>query len=152
MAAGNDACLVVTREFDAPRALLYRAWTQPEHAAQWWGPQEFTTVSCRMNATPGGEYRLAMRGPDGIVRTKRGVYREVTPERIVFTYAWEDDAGHPGHEMLVTITLEEIGARTRMTLRQTGFESIPSRDSHHTGWTSCMERFSAWLAGFREGG
>jgi uncharacterized protein YndB with AHSA1/START domain len=54
---------------------------------------------------------------------QRGVYREVTPDRIVFSYAWEDANGNPGHEMHVTITLEEIGTRTRMTLRQTGFES-----------------------------
>jgi uncharacterized protein YndB with AHSA1/START domain len=143
--AGSDLELVLTHEFDAPRALVFRAWTQQQHAAQWWGPQGFTTVSCRMDARPGGAYRLAMRGPDGVVRTKRGVYREVTPDRIVFSYAWEDADGNPGHEMRVTITLEEIGTRTRMTLHQTGFEAIPERDSHRSGWTSCMRRLAEFL-------
>jgi uncharacterized protein YndB with AHSA1/START domain len=146
VAAGSDIELVLTHEFDAPRALVVRAWTQPQHAARWWGPQGFTTVSCRMDARPGGAYRLAMRGPDGVVRTKRGVYREVTPDRIVFSYAWEDADGNPGHEMEVMITLEEIGTRTRMTLRQTGFEAIPERESHRSGWTSCMPRLAEYLA------
>lgn len=146
MAAGTDLELVLTHDFDAPRALVFRAWTQPQHAARWWGPQGFTTVSCRMDARPGGAYRLAMRGADGVVRTKRGVYREVTPDRIAFSYAWEDADGNLGHEMQVTITLEEIGTRTRMTLRQTGFEAIPEREGHRSGWTSCIERFAEFLA------
>lgn len=99
-----------------------------------------------MDARPGGAYRLVMRGPDGVVRTKCGVYREVTPDRIVFSYAWEDADGKPGHEMQVTITLEDIGTRTRMTLRQTGFAAISERDSHRAGWTSCTQRFAEYLA------
>ena len=146
MAAGSDPELVLTHEFDAPRALVFRAWTEPAHASRWWGPQGFTTVSCRMDARAGGAYRLAMRGPDGVVHTKRGVYREVTPDRIAFSYAWEDADGNPGHEMQVTITLEEIGRRTRLTLRQTGFAAVPERDSHRSGWASCMQRFAAFLA------
>ena len=146
MAASSDLELVLTREFDAPRALVFRVWTDPQHAARWWGPQGFTTVSCRMDARPGGAYRMAMRGPDGVVRTRRGVYREVTPARIQFSYAWEDADGNPGHEMQVTITLEEIGTRTRLTLRQTGFAAIPERDSHRSGWTSCMQRLAEFLA------
>ena len=146
MTASNDLGLVLTHEFDAPRTLVFRAWTDPRHASRWWGPQGFTTVSCRMDARPGGAYRLAMRGPDGAVHTKRGVYREVTPDRIAFSYAWEDADGNPGHEMQVTITLEEIGMRTRLTLRQTGFAAVPERDSHRSGWASCMQRFAAFLA------
>jgi uncharacterized protein YndB with AHSA1/START domain len=145
VADGSDRELVLTHEFDAPRALVFRAWTQQQHAAQWWGPQGFVTVSCQMDARPGGAYRLAMRGPDGVVRTKRGVYREVTPDRIVFSYAWEDAEGNPGHEMQVTVTLEEIGTRTRMTLHQTGFADTPERDGHRDGWTSCMQRFAEFL-------
>lgn len=146
MAVGSDLELVLTREFDAPRALVFRVWTEPRHASRWWGPQGFTTVSCRMDARPGGAYRMAMRGPDGVVRTRRGIYREVTPARIVFSYAWEDADGNPGHEMQVTITLEEIGTRTRLTLRQTGFAAIPERDSHRSGWTSCLQRLAEFLA------
>jgi uncharacterized protein YndB with AHSA1/START domain len=138
--------LVVSRLIDAPRELVFKAWTQQEHAARWWGPQGFSTVSCRMDARPGGTYRLAMRGPDGIVRTKRGVYREVaTPERLVFTYAWEDANGNPGLEMRVTVTFEAQGGQTLLTLHQTGFEDISERDSHRGGWTSCLERFAGYM-------
>ena len=138
--------LVVSRLIDAPRALVFKAWTQQEHAARWWGPQGFTTVSCRLDASLGGSYRHAMRGPDGAVYTRCGVYREVAePERLVFTYAWEDASGNLGHEMLVTVTFEAQGERTLLTLRQTGFESVPARDSHRSGWTSCLERFAEYM-------
>jgi uncharacterized protein YndB with AHSA1/START domain len=135
--------LEVARLIDAPRPLVFQAWTRPEHAARWWGPQGFIVESCRLDATVGGSYRVAMRGPDGTVRTKRGVYREVVvPERLVFTYAWEGANGDPGHEMRVTVTFEAQGERTLLTLRQTGFENVPERDSHRGGWTSCLERFA----------
>jgi uncharacterized protein YndB with AHSA1/START domain len=138
--------LVVSRLIDAPPALVFRAWTQQEHAARWWGPKGFIVESCRMDAIPGGTYRVAMRGPDGILRTKRGVYREVVaPQRVVFTYAWEDADGNPGHEMLVIVTFEPQGPQTLLTLRHTGFEDVPERDSHHSGWTSCVERFAEYM-------
>lgn len=141
-----DLELVVTRVFDAPPTLVFRAWTQAEHAAQWWGPQGFTTVSCRLDARPGGAFRVVMRSPEGTTYTKCGVYRDVTaPERLVFTYAWEDANGDPGREMLVTVTFEAVGQRTRLTLHQTGFEAVTARDGHRSGWTSCMERFATWL-------
>jgi uncharacterized protein YndB with AHSA1/START domain len=139
--------LVVSRLIDAPRTMVFKAWTQQEHAARWWGPLGFTIESCRMDATPGGAYRVAMRGPDGIPRTKRGVYREIVePERLTFTYAWEDADGNPGHEMHITVTFEEQGQHTLLTLRQTGFEDIAERDSHRSGWTGCLERFAEYMA------
>ena len=138
--------LVVSRLIDAPRALVFKAWTQQEHAARWWGPRGFTVESCRLDATQGGTYRVAMRSPDGTVRTKRGVYQEVVaPERLVFTYAWEDADGNPGHTMHITVTFEARGEQTLLTLRQTGFEDIPERDGHRSGWTSCFERFADYM-------
>lgn len=138
--------LVVTRLIDAPRALVFKAWTQQEHAARWWGPQGFTITSCRLDAMPGGAYRVSMRSPEGTVHTKRGVYREVVaPERLVFTYAWEDADGSPGHEMRIVVTFEAQGAQTLLTLRQTGFEALPDRD-HRAGWTSCFERFADYMS------
>ncbi len=138
--------LVVSRLIDAPRALVFKAWTQQEHAARWWGPQGFTIVSCRLDAAQGGTYRVAMRSPEGTARTKRGVYREIVePERLVFTYTWEDADGNPGHEMRITVTFEAQGQQTLLTLRQTGFEDIPERDSHRSGWTGCLERFGDYM-------
>jgi len=139
--------LVLTRVIAAPRALVFRAWTDAAHAARWWGPQGFTTLSCAIDARPGGRFRVGMRSPAGTSHWKQGTYREVVaPERLVFTYAWEDAAGRPGHQMLVTITFAEQDGRTRLTLRQTGFESVEFRDAHQGGWTSCLARFAADLA------
>jgi uncharacterized protein YndB with AHSA1/START domain len=139
--------LTVTRVIDAPRALVFKAWTQPEHAARWWGPQGFTTESCQIDARPGGGFRSSMRSPTGSLHTKRGVYREVTaPERLVFTFAWEDAAGNPQHEMLITVTFEAVDARTRLTLHQALFETASLRDEHFIGWTSCLERFAQYMA------
>ncbi|HSU06834.1 MAG TPA: SRPBCC domain-containing protein [Acetobacteraceae bacterium] len=145
--ATTDRELLVTRIFDAPRALVFRAWTEPERAASWWGPQGFTTLSCRMDVRAGGGFRVSARAPDGTVHCKSGIYREVVvPERLVFTYGWEDAQGGLGHEMLVTVTFAEHGDRTRLTLHQTNFESVAARDAHLAGWTSCLERFAGYLA------
>jgi uncharacterized protein YndB with AHSA1/START domain len=139
--------LVVTRLFDAPRPLVFKAWTQPEHAARWWGPQGFTTISCEMDVRPGGAWRRRMRSPDGIEHRKRGVYREIVePERLVFTYASEELDGTVGPETLVTVTFAERGGKTRLTLRQAGFETATECTSHRGGWTSSLERFAEYLA------
>jgi uncharacterized protein YndB with AHSA1/START domain len=158
VAAGTDIQaaeapeLTVSRLIDAPPELVFKAWTSAEHAAHWWGPKGFTIESCRLDARPGGSYRVAMRSPEGTLRTKRGVYQEVVPpERLVFTYAWEDAGGAPGHEMRITVTFEPRGTRTLLSLRQTGFESVAERDSHGTGWTSCFERFAEFAAAMSAG-
>ncbi len=144
---GSDRELVVARVFDAPRRLVFRAWTDPELAAHWWGPKGFTSVSCEMDVRPGGKWRRSMRSPDGSLRCARGVYREiVAPERLVFTYAWEDADGRPGHETLVSVVFVEHGGRTELTLRQAVFETVTARDAHRGGWTSCLERFAEYLA------
>ena len=87
-----------------------------------------------------------MRSPEGTEFWKVGVYREIVPpERLVFTFAWLDADGRPGHEMLVTVTLAEEGAKTRMTLRQGPFETRAKRDDHRQGWTSTFERLADYL-------
>ena len=139
--------LVITRVFDAPRDLVFRAWTEPDRAARWWGPQGFTTLSCEMDVRPCGAYRRCMRSPEGAVYCTRGVYRQIMPlERLVFTYAWEDAEGRPGHETLVTVTFAEHGGKTKLTLHQAMFDTVESRDAHQGGWTSCFERFAEYLA------
>ena len=104
---------------------MFKAWTEPEHVARWWGPQGFTTTFCDMDITPGGKFRFCMRSPEGTDHWKRGVYREiVAPERVVFTFAWEDAAGNPGHELLTTVTFAEHGSKTKLTLHQAVFETV----------------------------
>jgi uncharacterized protein YndB with AHSA1/START domain len=138
--------LTVTRIIDAPRELVFRAWTDPEHAARWWGPQGFTTISCEMDVRPGGAYRACMRSPEGTRHCRRGIYREVVmPERLVFTFAWEDAQGNPGHETVVTVTFGDIGGKTELTLHQAMFETVTARNEHQRGWTSTIERFAEYL-------
>ena len=144
MAARNNAAaepaertLVITRILDAPRNLVFKAWTDPEHLVHWLGPQGFTGTIVRMDVRPGGAYRFHMRSPEGTDHWRRGVYHEVVePERLVFTYAWEDAESNPGHETLVTVTFVELGGKTKLTLRQAVFESVTSRDAHQAGHTA----------------
>lgn len=139
--------LVITRIFDAPRDEVFRAWTELDRVARWWGPQGFVTTYCDMDIRPGGTFRVCMRSPEGAEHWKRGVYREVVaPERLVFTFAWEDAEGKPGHQTLVTVTFVERGGRTELTLRQAIFETVAARDDHRRGWTSSLRRFAEYLA------
>jgi uncharacterized protein YndB with AHSA1/START domain len=139
--------LTVSRVIDASQALVFAAWTDPRQVARWWGPQGFVTTHCDMDIRPGGAYRVCMRSPAGTDHWKVGVYREIAaPERIVFTFAWADAAGTPGHQTLVTVTFEALGGKTRLTLHQSGFESRERRDDHIQGWTSCLQRFADVMA------
>jgi uncharacterized protein YndB with AHSA1/START domain len=141
-----DRQLTVSRMIDAPRALVFTAWTDPQQIARWWGPKGFNTIDYEMDVRPGGAYRLRMRSPEGVDQIKRGIYREIVgPERIVFTFAWEAPDGSLGTELLVTVTLETLGAKTKLTLQQSGFDAVETRDSHVVGWTSCLERFAEYM-------
>jgi len=140
--------LTVTRVFDAPRDIVFAAWTDAKQAAQWWGPQGFTTISCDMDVRVGGAYRACMRSPVGTRHCRRGSYREIVPPaRLVFTFAWEDRDGNLGQETVLTVTFAAAaGGKTRLTLHQALFETPSARDAHQAGWSSCMERFAAYLA------
>ena len=128
-----EQVLVITRILDAPPSLVFKVWTQPEHLARWWGPE--------------GVYRFRMRSAEGTDHWLRGVYREIVePVRLVFTWAWEDSEGEPGHETLVTVTFAEDGGKTRLTMRQAVFESMTARDAHQGGWASCLDRLAEYVA------
>jgi uncharacterized protein YndB with AHSA1/START domain len=157
---------VITRVFDAPRELVFRAWTDPRHMARWWGPRDFTNPVCELDARPGGAHRIVMRSPDGIEFPCKGVYREVSaPARIVMTLDcsehpdfWHDlvnpnrrkDDANPAGEMLSTITFEDLGGGTRLTVR-TRFGSAAIRDAMlklgmTEGWSQSLDRLAAELA------
>jgi DNA-binding transcriptional ArsR family regulator len=88
--------IAITRVFDAPRELVWEAWTNPKQVAQWWGPNGFTTPVCELDLRPGGAIRIDMRGHDGTVYPMTGIYREnVEPERLVLTSEALDKDGHP---------------------------------------------------------
>jgi uncharacterized protein YndB with AHSA1/START domain len=139
--------LVITRILDAPRELVFKAWTEPDLAIRWWGPRGFTTAHYELDFRPDGAYRVCMRSPEGTEHWQRGVCREVVePERLVFTFAWEDSEGKPGHETVVTVTLAEFGAKTKLTLHQAVFETVTARDLHQGGWASALECLAEYLA------
>lgn len=146
----EDRVLVITRELDAPRALVFKVWSQPEHLVRWWGPQGFTLPDCTVEFHPGGAFRCLMRSSEGSDHRMHGVYREIVePEKISFTWTWVDEEGEPGHETLVTVLLEEAGtdgARTKLTLHQAIFESESARDAHNGGWSETMDRLAAYVA------
>jgi uncharacterized protein YndB with AHSA1/START domain len=143
----GDPELLIKRVFDAPRKLVYEAWTRPEHLERWQGaPEGFTVTSHQVDLRPGGVFRICMRSSEGVDHWLQGVYREVVePERLVFTHAWLAADGKPGPETLVTITFAETGGKTELTLRQTGFKSTGARDGHQSGWSSTLDRFNAYI-------
>lgn len=161
-----DREFVITRVFDAPRALVFKAWTDPKHMAQWRGPHGFTNPVCEMDVRPGGAWHIVMRGPDGAEHPARGVYREVVePERLVMTInhsehsdEWHDlvnpnrdkAKGKPALEGISTVTFEEHGGNTTLTIR-TRFESVAIRDAMLKigmidGWSQSLQRLQAELA------
>ena len=156
MATGNFAPkeeheLVVTRVFDAPRELVFKAWTDPKIVAQWWGPHRFTNPVCELDPRPGGAIRIHMRGPDGTVYPMTGVYQEVVePERIVFTSAALDASGNAMFEVLTTVTFAEEGGKTKQILRTRVIKSTPEAPRYlagmEAGWTQSLERLTAYLA------
>ena len=147
-AESAERVLVLTRLFDAPRSLVFKAWTEPEHLARWWGPRGFTSTIIANDVRPGGAYRFHMRGPEGDDHWLQGVYREVVaPEQLVMAGAWTDADGKPvSPETLLTVTFEEHQGKTKLTLHQAVFESVTARDEHRGGWTSSLERLAEYLA------
>lgn len=145
-----DRVLVIERVFDAPRKLVFDAWTQSEHMAKWWGPRGFKSTVLRNELRPGGAYRIHMLGPDGDHWTQ-GVYREVVPpERLVMVGSWADAQGNPTRpETTLTLIFEELAGKTRLTLHNAIFESTTARDMHQSGWSSALECLAEYLAAAR---
>lgn len=108
--------LVITRLLDAPRELVFRAWTEPEHLIHWWGPNGFTNTFHAIDVTPGGVWHFTMHAPDGKDYPNRVVFEEITePERITYRHG-SGEEGEEG-EFHVTVTFEEEERKTRLTLR-----------------------------------
>jgi uncharacterized protein YndB with AHSA1/START domain len=117
--------LSMTRDFNAPRALVFKAMTDPTLIPRWWGPKGYTTSVDKMEVRMGGIWRYVQRDADGNKFAFRGVYHQITPpERLVYTFEWE---GLPGHILLETVTLEERGGKTTVT-DSSVFQSVEDRD------------------------
>jgi len=149
--ANEEQVLVLTRVFDAPRELVFKAWTDPKRVAQWWGPHGFTNPVCELDVRPGGAILIHMRGPDGTVYPMTGVYQEVVqPERLVFTIAVLDANGNPMFEVLTTVTFAEQGGKTKQILRarviKRTAQAAPYLKGMEAGWTQSLERLAESLA------
>ena len=144
----QDLELSITRTFDAPRSLVFAAWTDPQHLMKWWGPRGYTPQSCEVDLRPGGAYRLVMKSPEGNDNRMHGVYREVVPpQRLVLAGSWVDASGTPiGPTSILTLTFEDAAGKTRLTLHNRIFESEASRDAHYRGWNSSLDCLAEYLA------
>ena len=125
-AATADREIVITRVFDAPRELIWEAWTDPQHVAKWWGPNGFTTTTHAMELRVGGAWRFIMHGPDGVDYPNQIDYIEIArPERLVYNHG-SGEPDDPG-QFHVTVTFAEQGSQTKVTM-QCVFASAAERD------------------------
>jgi uncharacterized protein YndB with AHSA1/START domain len=138
--------LVLRRTLKAPPERVFRAWTEPEHLARWFGPAGFTCPLHEIDARPGGAYRIVMRSPEGSLHTVTGIYTAVEPpRRLAFTWGWEHD-GERGHESAVEVALSAHPEGTELVLTHRRHESVEARDRHAEGWASCLGKLEAYLA------
>jgi uncharacterized protein YndB with AHSA1/START domain len=143
--------VTITRVFDAPRALVFKLWTDAKHLAQWWGPDGFTNPVCEIDARVGGALRIHMRGPDGTVYPMKGVIKEIAePERLVFTNIAVDAAGRHLLEGLTTVTFAEEHGKTKLTMHTRAVavakEAIVYLQGMEMGWTQSIDRLEALVA------
>jgi uncharacterized protein YndB with AHSA1/START domain len=137
-ANASEREVTITRVFNAPRTLVFKAWTDSEHLVKWFGPADFKATIIRNDVRTGGAYDFHMQGPNYDDHWK-GIYREVLPpERIVFTWP-------AGPESIVTVTFEDLGAKTRLTLHHGIFETVTARDNHQRGWNSTLDCLAEYL-------
>jgi uncharacterized protein YndB with AHSA1/START domain len=138
---------VITREFDAPRELVFKAWTDPRHLAQWWGPKGFTNPVCEWDARPGGKIYDVMRAPNGGEFPMGGEFREiVAPERLVFSCGALDEKGEMRFEFLHTATFVEQNGKTKLTLRSRVIRTTAEANKYiggfEAGMTQSLERLA----------
>lgn len=138
--------LTIVRDFAAPRALVFAAWTQPEHLKQWSAPHGFKIPVSAGELRAGGSWHAVMVMPDGTKLPLGGTYRKVVPGKlIVQTHQWSGPDAGP--ETVVTVRFSDTpGGGTRIKFEQTGFDSAASRDGHAGGWNECFERLDTLLA------
>lgn len=153
-----DREIVITRTFDAPRELVWEAWTEPGHLMRWWAPKGCTTPFCKVDLRPGGKFHYCMRLPEGRDIWGIGVYREIiAPVLLVYTDSFANEQGNPvppahygmsaSHpaETLVTVSFEEHEGKTKLTLRHAIPVSVEERAGTEQGWSEMLERLDTLL-------
>jgi uncharacterized protein YndB with AHSA1/START domain len=150
--------LVISRDIDAPRALVWKAWTNPEHLKKWWAPAPVTTPECEMDVRPGGKFRTVMRTPDGAEYPTNGCFLEVVPlERITFTDALEAGFRPTGQPFFTAvITFEDHEGGTRYTARAMHKDGA-DREKHekmgfYEGWGTNIRQLAAVAESLKKAG
>lgn len=153
----KENVLTITRIFDAPRELVWKAWTDPKHFIQWWGPKNFTTPTCKIDLHVGGKLFYCMRSPEGQDIWGIGVYKEINPpEKIVFSDSFADAEGNIVSaqyygmspdvplEMMITVMFENIGEKTKMILKHACLPKVEI-DMAGTGWSESLDKLEEFL-------
>jgi uncharacterized protein YndB with AHSA1/START domain len=150
MPAETGFVLRVSKRLKAPRALVFKMFTDGAHLARWFGPLGHTCVESVVEPTVGGRFYAAIKGADGVLRRVQGVFTDVTPDRrLAFTWAWLDETGKPRDpdlKTVVTITLETVGDETELNLRHDGFANAEQAGMHDKGWESSFDCLAQYLA------
>ena len=147
----GEGTVTLTRVFAAPRALVWKAWTDSKMMAQWFGPRGFTNPVCELDVRVGGSLRIVMRGPDGNDYPMKGVFREVVaPERLVFTNIALDKDGNHLLEGETTVTFAESNSKTTLTLRTHAVGLVPIAPQMlagmEAGWTQSIDKLEELVA------
>jgi uncharacterized protein YndB with AHSA1/START domain len=143
--------LTLTRSIDASPEIVFKAWTDPQQLAKWWGPQHFTNPVCEVDLRVGGTMYIVMRGPDGNDHPMKGVYREIIPaQKLAFTNIAVDLKGNHLLEGFTTVTFAEENGKTRLTVVTGAVGLVPIAEQMlegmEAGWgqtLDCLEEFLA---------
>lgn len=145
-ATKSDLSLSITRVFNAPREKIFRAWTDADQIAKWFAPEGLSVPTAEVDATVGGQYRIAMAPPGGNPWFVAGTYREVkAPEKLVFTWQWEQPTDVDAGETLVTVEFNERGGATEVVLTHEHLVSEEEKVKHEKGWMGCLQQLEKVL-------
>ena len=156
---------VISRVFDAPRELVWKAWTEPDRLIKWWGPRGFEILSTKVDLCVGGIFHYHLRSPEGLEIWGKFVYREISPpEKLVYINSFSDPAGGTTRapffdgkwplQILSTVTLAEEGKKTKVSIRWVPYSATEierktfeeAADSMQQGWTGTLDNLTEYLA------
>lgn len=141
-----DRTLTVTRAFAAPRNDVFKCFSDKNRFARWMAPEGVQVVDCQLNAKKGGNYRAVMREPDDHTHVITGEFREIVPnERLVFSWS-KGDEEDPGLPTIVTLDFRDHNGGTEITLTQSVFDTLQSRDEHAKYWEGSFDCLNNFLA------